>query len=211
MSLILIPDELDAMITSGGSSSSSCSYSFCLKSSRSGPFSWTRSTPRSAVGKSLEKARRDCDAPGARPNRSSAGHAAFTKRRSEASASGATSFATTSSPFARNNAAQLAQRTPLPMIATFLIGLLFISVFLSQCFDVGDAGEIALGPEQHPLVRPIEPGDVERAGEIGDEHAVAGNIERDTDALHQIRDHDLRHVLSGLSVNRRAIHRVAAR
>ena len=37
------PDELDAMITSGGSSSSSCRYSFCLKSIRSGPFSWTKS------------------------------------------------------------------------------------------------------------------------------------------------------------------------
>ena len=78
-------------------------------------------------------------------------------------------------------------------------------------FGVGDTGEIALGPEQRPLVRPIELGDVERAGEIGYEHAVARNVERDADAFHEIRDHDLWRVLSGLRVNGRAIHRVAAR
>ena len=39
ISLIVSPDELDAMITSGGSSLSSSPYSFCLKSIRSGPFS----------------------------------------------------------------------------------------------------------------------------------------------------------------------------
>jgi hypothetical protein len=43
------PEELDAIITSGGNSSSSCRYSFFLKSIRSGPFSWTRSAPLTAV------------------------------------------------------------------------------------------------------------------------------------------------------------------
>ena len=78
-------------------------------------------------------------------------------------------------------------------------------------FGVGDAGEIALGCEKRPLVRPIELRDVERTGEIGHEHAVAWNIQRDADAFHEVRDHDLRHILRGLRVDGRAVHRVAAR
>ena len=66
-------------------------------------------------------------------------------------------------------------------------------------FGVGDAGEIALGCEKRPLVRSIELRDVERAGEIGHEHAVARNIERDADAFHQVRDHDLRHACAGFA------------
>src|SRR5207302_1008921 len=82
--------------------SSSCRYSFFLKSIRSGPFSWTKSAARTAAGRSAVNVRRDCEAPGARPNRSRAGHAAFTKRLSDSSASGAISVAMTSSPFAGN-------------------------------------------------------------------------------------------------------------
>ena len=124
ISLIVSPDELEAIITSAGNSSSSCWYSFFLKSIRSGPFSWTRSADRTAAGRSFVNERRDCDAPAASPNRWSAGHAVFTKRLSDVSASGATSVATTSSPFARNSAVQLAPMTPVPMMAMRRMGLI---------------------------------------------------------------------------------------
>src|SRR6202034_1378141 len=64
----------------------------------------------------------DCDAPGARPNRLRAGHAASTNRFRAASAFGAISVATTSRPLARYSAAQLAPMTPVPMIATRRMG-----------------------------------------------------------------------------------------
>src|SRR3954471_7623929 len=129
---------------------------------RSGPFSWTKSAARTAVGRSAVNVRRDWDAPGARPNRSSAGQAAFTKRRSDVSASGAISVAMTSSPFARNSAVQLAPMTPVPMMATRRIGLLLDMVgspligFLD--FRVSDAGEVALPIQEVALVLSIEIG-----------------------------------------------------
>src|SRR5262249_16077730 len=52
---------------------------------------------------------------------------------------------------------------------------------------------------------------VQRTGEIGHEHAVAGNVQGDADAFHQVRDHDLRLILSRLRIDGRAVHRVAAR
>jgi hypothetical protein len=65
----------------------------------------------------------DCDAPGESPNRSSAGQAVSTNFLSAASAFGAMSVATTSSPFARNSAVQLAPMTPVPMMAMRPMGL----------------------------------------------------------------------------------------
>ena len=65
----------------------------------------------------------DCDAPGERPNRLSAGQAVSTNLLSEASAFGAMSVATTSSPLARNSAVQLAPITPVPMMAMRRMGL----------------------------------------------------------------------------------------
>src|SRR5262249_13689676 len=75
-------------------------------------------------------------------------------------------------------------------------------------FGVGNAGEVALGVEEVALVLAVEIGGIDRAGEVGDEHAIAGDVERDPDALHQMRDHDLR---VSLCVDRRAIDRVATR
>src|SRR5262245_56245694 len=211
MSLILSPEELDATITSGGSSSSSCPYSFCLKSIRSGPFSWTRSTPATACARSAVNFRFDCDAAGERPNRLSAGQAFSTNFRSAASAFGAMSVATTCSPLARNSEAQLAPITPVPMMAMRRMGLFSVMSFL-RCvlldFGIGDAGEVALGVEEVALVLAIEIGGIDRAGEVGDEHPVAGNVEGDADALHQMRDDDLRR---RLFVDRRPIDGVAAR
>src|SRR2546423_871588 len=100
------PDELEAMITSAGNSSSSCRYNFFLKSIRSGPFSWTRSAARTAAGRSAEL------------------------------------------------------------------------------------------------------GEIDRAGEIGHEHPIAGNIERDADPFHQMRHHDRRR--SRLCIDGCAVHCVAA-
>src|SRR5215831_18804587 len=211
MSLILSPEELDATITSGGSSSSSCPYSFFLKSIRSGPFSWTRSTPLTACAIAAVNFRFDCDAPGARPNRLSAGQAVSTNFLSAASAFGATSVAATCSPLARNSAVQLAPITPVPMMAMRRMGsvsVMSLSPARLLDFGIGDAGEIALGEEQVALVFSIEIGGIDRPGEVGNEHPVAGNVEGDADSLHQVPDQDLGR---RLFVDRRAIDGVAAR
>src|SRR4051812_29246530 len=209
------PDELEAMIPSAANSSSSCRYSFFLKSIRSGPFSWTKSAARTAVCRSAVNVRRDWDAPGVRPNRSSAGQAAFTKRLSDVSASGAISVAMTSSPFARNSAVQLAPMTPVPMMATRRIGLLLDMVgspligFQISDFRVSDAGEIALCEEKVAFSRSVEPGGIDRAGKIGHEHPIARDIQRNADPFHQMRQHDLRRLR--LCIDGCAVHRVAAR
>src|SRR6202051_1443601 len=209
ISLMVSPDELDAMITSGDSSSSSCPYSFCLKSMRSGPFSWTRSAPSTACASAAVNFRFDCDAPGERPNRLSAGQAVSTNFLSAASAFGATSVATTCSPLARNSEVQLAPMTPVPMMAIRRMGLLCDISDLLGNFGVGDAGEIALPEQEVAFARPVEPRGVERAGEVGHEHAVARNVERDSDPFHQMGHHDFR--FGWLVVDRGAIHRIAAR
>ena len=76
-------------------------------------------------------------------------------------------------------------------------------------FGVGNAGEIALGEEEVPFTGSIEPCGINLAGEIGHEHPIVWNVERDTDSLHEVGDDDLR--LSRLVVDRGAVHRVAAR
>src|ERR1700752_699612 len=121
------------------------------------------------------------------------------------------SVATTCSPFARNSEVQLAPITPVPMMAMRRMGLVLVMSCL-RCvpsdFGIGDAGEIALGVEEVALVLAVEIGGIDRAGEVGDEHPVSGNIEGDGDALHQMPDDDLR---CRLCVDRRAIDVVAAR
>ncbi len=42
------------------------------------------------------------------------------------------------------------------------------------------------------LVRSVEPGGIHRAGEVGEEHPIACDVERDADALHQVGEDDLR-------------------
>src|SRR5215470_858263 len=136
---------------------------------RSGPFSWTRSTPATACASAAVNFRFDCDAPGERPNRLSTGQAVSTNFRSAASAFGATSVATTCSPLARYSAVQLAPITPVPMRPMRRMCL--------SDLGIGDAGKIALRVEEVALVLAVEIGGIDRTGEIGDEHAVAGNIE----------------------------------
>jgi len=48
MTLIVIPEELEAMRESGGVASSMSANSLILNSGRSGPFSWTKSACDSA-------------------------------------------------------------------------------------------------------------------------------------------------------------------
>src|ERR1700722_8069542 len=203
------------MMTSGGNSSSSCPYSFFLKSIRSGPFSWTRSTPLTAVARSAANVSLDWDAPGPRPNLLSAGHAASTNRFRAPSAFGATSVAATSRPFARKRAVQLAPMTPVPMMATRRIGLVVMVSLLWirwSDFGVGDAGEVALGEEQGLLVGAVEIGAVDRAGEIGEEHPAPFQIQGQADAFHQIGEQNLG-VFAGAGrwIHGRAVDGIAAR
>src|ERR1700727_55777 len=209
ISLMVSPDELDAMMTSGANNSSNCPSSFCLKSIRSGPFSWTRSTPSTAWASAAVNFRFDCEASGERPNRLSAGQAASTKVLSAASAFGATSVATTCSPLARNSEVQLAPMTPVPIMAIRRMGLFCDISLLLRDFGVRDAGEVALAVEEVALTGPIEPRGVDRAGEIGHEHAVARYIERNSDPFHQMVHHDL--WLSRFVIDRGPVHGVAAR
>src|ERR1700720_878475 len=179
---------------------------------RSGPFSWTRSAPASACAMSALNFRFDCDAPGDRPNRLSAGQAVSTNFLSAASAFGAISVATTCSPLARYSEVQLAPITPVPMMAMRRMGLvsvMSISPMRLSDFGVGDAGEVALCVEEISFTGPIEPRGVNRAGEIGHEHAVVWNVERDTDPLHEMGHHDL--WLVRLVFDRGPVPSVAAR
>src|SRR5882724_9237579 len=119
------------------------------------------------------------------------------------------SVATTCSPLARNSELQLAPITPVPMMAMRRMGLFCDISLLLRDFGVRDAGEIALCVEEIPFTGSIEPCGVDRAGEIGHEHAVVWNVERDTDPLHKMGHHDLR--LARLVVDRGPVHGVAAR
>jgi len=56
---------------------------------------------------------------------------------------------------------------------------------------IGDAGEIALSVEEVALVLSVEISGIDRTGEVGDEHLVAGDVEGDADSFHQVGDQDL--------------------
>src|SRR6266478_1892528 len=124
MTVIVKPDELEAMIESGGVASSMSANSLILKSGRSGPFSWTKSACARASFIVEVKTNRSRLAPGERPISVKAGHASSTYLRRFASAFGAGSVAITSNPRARYCAAQLAPITPVPTIAMRRTGLL---------------------------------------------------------------------------------------
>src|SRR5712672_938985 len=193
MTVIVNPDELDAIIESGGVASSMSANNLILKSGRSGPFSWTKSACASALFIVEVKANRSRLAPGERPISVRAGHASSTYLRRLASALGAGSVAITSNPRARYCAAQLAPITPVPTIAMRRTGLLKdISALRCGKFGVGNAGEVALGIEEVALVRSVEIGGIDRTSEVGDEHTVTWNVEGDADPLHQVRDQNLR-------------------
>jgi hypothetical protein len=81
--------------------------------------------------------------------------------------------------------------------------------FSGRDLCVCDAGEVTLCVEEISIAESIEPCGVDRAGEIGHEHAVVWNVERDTDPLHEMGHHDL--WLDRLLVDGRPVHCVAAR
>ena len=79
-------------------------------------------------------------------------------------------------------------------------------------FSVCDAREVALG-EGTCVLRSVELGGIDRAAEVGHEHPVARNVQRDADAFHQVREHDLGRGcgrIDGGAVDRVAARRVAA-
>src|ERR1700730_1914700 len=123
MTLMVIPEELEAMMEFGGVASSTSANSLILKAGRSGPFSWTKSASESGPFKLAANVSRSRVASGVSPIAVSAGHAASMYSRNLASALGAGSLATTSNPQARYCAAQLAPITPVPTIAIRRVGL----------------------------------------------------------------------------------------
>ena len=116
-SLMVIVDVLVASGESAGAASSSLRNRSRLTSRRSGPFSWTKSTPATASSGDATNRRRSGDAPGESPICSMAAHCAATVRRNACSAPASGSVAITSMPRARNAVAQLAPMTPVPIIA----------------------------------------------------------------------------------------------
>ena len=78
ITLIVMPEELEARIAGGGRTRSMCANSSILNASRSGPFSWTRSAPARACSRSVVNRSRESDAPVVSPNFSRAGQAVAT-------------------------------------------------------------------------------------------------------------------------------------
>src|SRR5437763_337269 len=81
-------------------------------------------------------------------------------------------------------------------------------------FSVGDASEVSLSVEQCLLSRPIETGRIDRAGQVGEEHSAALEVERDADAFHQVGKQDVRgraRAPLGVHIQWGAVDRVAAR
>src|SRR5579871_5051876 len=89
ITLMVIPDELDAMIESGGVAESMSANNLILKSGRSGPFSCTRSACETAAFISRVKLSLSLDAFGESPMAASAGQASSTYLRRFPSAFGA--------------------------------------------------------------------------------------------------------------------------
>src|SRR6266404_5109059 len=124
-----MPDELVAMMASSGMAASIFAIRSRLISSRSGPFSWTKSTPSKALWMSFSKTSLFCDALSAMPSSRRVGQLLAINSLNFCSAPGAGSVARTSNPRARKNAAQLAPITPVPTIPMLLMLIFFFSVF----------------------------------------------------------------------------------
>src|SRR5215472_1422724 len=109
-------------------------WSLRFRSSFSGALSCTKSASATAASSVLAKLRRFWLAPGSRPSLVSAGQALATPARIFSSAPGAGSVATTSSPWARQRAAQPLPITPPPTRATRRISVVS-AIFPDPCFD----------------------------------------------------------------------------
>src|SRR5215472_10509366 len=109
-------------------------WSLRFRSSFSGALSCTKSASATAASSVLAKLRRFWLAPGSRPSLVSAGQALATPARIFSSAPGAGSVATTSSPWARQRAAQPLPMTPPPTRATRRISVVS-AIFSDPCLD----------------------------------------------------------------------------
>ena len=166
------------MIESGGVASSMSANSFVLKSGRSGPFSWTKSASDNASFMSAVKLSRSREAPGeqsdGRQRRPSLVNVLaqihFRIRRRVGRDHVEPARQILGRPAgADNTGADDSDACEWACCRT-------CSILLQTAgadFRVGDAGEVALSDEEVALVRPIEVGGVDRAGEVGDEHPVA--------------------------------------
>src|ERR1700722_2792159 len=133
ITLMVSPDELDAMIESGGVAASISANSLILKSWRSGPFSWTKSASDNAFFIPSVNLRLSRDAFGESPMIVRSFQAASMYWCKFVSALGAGSVAVTLKPRAKYKDAQLAPITPVPTIAMLRISLFFaISFSLSS-------------------------------------------------------------------------------
>src|SRR5262249_25096402 len=110
------------MMTSGRAAASIAACSLRLRSMRSGALSWMKSAFAPSSSIVLTKRRRPIAAPGFRPTRVRAGQALATLSLIAFSAPGAGSLAMTSSPWARQRAAQPLPITPPPTMPTVLMG-----------------------------------------------------------------------------------------
>jgi hypothetical protein len=95
MTLIMMPDELDAMITSGRVAPSISANSLILSSGRSGAFSCTKSASATAFRTSRVNLSRSGEASAESPSLVTVSHAAALKERRASSACGAGSLAVT--------------------------------------------------------------------------------------------------------------------
>src|SRR5262245_14923130 len=98
--------------------------------------------------------------------------------------------------------------SPAAAMSLDKVGVVIGPSALLHAFRVRHACEIALPGRELALAGSIEPSGIERAGEIGEEHPIVSNVERDTDALSEMAHHHLR---LRCRVDRRAIDGVAFR
>src|SRR5580704_4146380 len=68
--------------------------------------------------------------------------------------------------------------------------------------DVSYAGQIPLNSEQRLMRRAVQTRRVQRPSQIGHEHPVTGNIEREPNSFHQMVEHNL-----GFNRTRGCVHR----
>src|SRR4051812_48510917 len=103
--------------------------------------------------------------------------------------------------------------TPVPTMAIRWIGLSKAMIrLLSGEFNVRDAREVALSRQERSLLRAVEPGPIDRAGEVREKHTAPFEVQRDANAFHEVPNQNLRgRPRPGVRIQWGAVDRVAAR
>src|SRR5262249_41746378 len=175
-----------------------CESSLRLSASFSGAFSWMKSASPTAAARASTWRSLPRSAPGARPTRVSAVQALATLSRSRGLAPGAGSQATTSSPCARQRAAQPLPITPAPTMATRRIPPLTAVVMMpSSVWSAGLPAELPAGVGWTQRLGAEQLDDLDRLLDelaIGGEHApVEIEIVLEPDADVAAEQDSLRH------------------